>query len=261
LRKIILVVVSVVAVAIVGGLVYNSLTGKSDTERKLADMEKRLQQLSSGSNQPPTASTQTVIIGGAGTQDSSIVAQQERINGVMKQGFLYLNKRDLKSADLAARIFQEGIDKVDAKQAQFYHGLGRALLMLGKDAEALAAFTTGRALDGTIGDLISGQGRAYWAMQDYYHAKLAFEDAVKVAPTSVDAWSVLAWVYLGLKERDKAIEGFRILIAQDATNKDWIMGLNLARGSNFDYGQIRRIYDLPAVEKFAAPTSQPATNH
>ena len=153
-------------------------------------------------------------------------------------------------------IFREGIEKVDGQNAQFYNGLGRALLIAGQPREAIAAWQKGLALDPKISDMQSGIGWAYWNMQDAYHAKEAWERTLTINAKSLDAWTALVWVYLALGDADKSKEGFQILYQSDRQNKDWILGLQMAQAKNSDPAQIAKFFPLPALAAFSTP---PAT--
>jgi len=50
-------------------------------------------------------------------------------------------------------------------------------------------------------DLWVGMGAAYWGVKDYYHPRWPMSRPSRSIRVSIDAWSVMAWVYMGLGDR------------------------------------------------------------
>jgi tetratricopeptide (TPR) repeat protein len=188
-------------------------------------------------------------------RELTVLDQQRNMRTVMDEGWRLINQRDPKAAAQAAAIFREGLEKVDAKNAQFYNGLGRALLIAGEPRDAISAWENGLKLDAGISDMRSGIGWAYWNLHDPYHAKEAWEQALAADPKSLDAWSAMVWIYLALGDTEKSKTGFQVLYQTDRQNKDWILGLQMAQARNTDPTQIARFFPLPPLAAFAAPVT------
>ena len=189
-------------------------------------------------------------------QGLSSIQKQRDMRTVIEEGWKLINERNPKAAVQAVAIFREGLEKVDPQNAQFYNGLGRALLIAGQPREAIAAWQQGVTLDPKISDMHGGIAWAYWALQDAYHAKQAWEDALAVNPKSLDAWTAMVWIYLALGDADKSKAGFQVLYISDRQNKTWILGLQMAQAKNTDPAQIAKFFPLPALATFTTP---PAT--
>lgn len=185
------------------------------------------------------------------------IEHQDQIDLVMRRGWELVDKRDPKSAEVAAEIFREGLRDVDPNNAQFYNGLGRASLVAAKPEDALVAFKKGLAIDPSIADMQSGMGWAYWQLHRPYEAKQAWEAALKIDPKSLDAWSALAWIYLALGENAKAKSGFILLIANDNKDNYAAQGLSMSRSAvRVDVKNVERFFPLPPLETLTTP---PAT--
>jgi tetratricopeptide (TPR) repeat protein len=179
----------------------------------------------------------------------------------MEEGWKLLASRNPQQARQAVAVFQEGLDKIDPREPLFYNGLGRACLVAGQPRDAIAAWRKGLALtpaaDPHSADMHSGIGWAYWHLQDPYHAKLAWEQALQINPKSPDAWTALAWIYLALGDKDRARDGFQILYETDHKNLAWINGVSMAKAGNSDPAQISLYFKLPPLDSFKTP---PATD-
>ncbi|HVT79168.1 MAG TPA: tetratricopeptide repeat protein [Phycisphaerae bacterium] len=246
------IVIGAIIAVCVGALVY-FLFQQQSMQRQLQTLQKQSMAASSAPAGPGPA----VVINLA-TQDASAAAHQNAIHTVVTEGYRLLNTRDPAQAEKAIVIFQEGLEKVDPKNTDMLHGLGRALLLVKRYADAADAFKRGLAIDPKKADLASGLGWACYDQQDFPRAREAWENAIANDPKSIDAWSVMSWVYLGMHNRDKAIEGFRVLVdsPQGANRTDWKNGLTMARASNYQLDQIRSQFPLPDPALFNTP---PAT--
>jgi tetratricopeptide (TPR) repeat protein len=244
-----------------GILLWQNVRNQRATEERLAAMQRQLEaatRVAAPAASPPLASS--LLPPPTTTQDMSVIARRRDTRMVMDEGWKLINERNAKAATQAAEIFREGLEKVDSHNAQFYNGLGRALLISGQPRAALAAWQKGLELDPGISDMRSGIGWAYWAVGDAYQAKQAWEAALDANGQSLDAWSAMAWIYLALGETEKSKSGFQILFRSDKQNKNWIYGLQMAQARNTDPAQIGRFFPLPALGAFAAPSaSAPAS--
>lgn len=249
------------AVVVIGGFIFLNMSQKADADRRQRETDAKLAAIQQRADkQIEDAQAKAVQPGTAGATSqnagaTSALAREKATHDVLTEGFRLLDTRDPQKAQDAAKIFQEGIDNVDSQNTDFYHGLGRALLLTKHYQEARAAFEKGLALKPKNAELASGLGWAFWDMQDYYHAKEAWERAIANDSTNLDAWSVMAWVYLGLEDQKKAIRGFDVLLAsrggKDRT--DWNNGMTMARSPNFQLNQIRSQFPLPDPKLFLTP--------
>lgn len=245
-------------VIVIGGVVaYNTFnhSGPSDTDRKLAEMQRKIDELS-GKSGPSN-----IVVGGSATQAGTTIERQRLISATLEEGYKLLNTRDKAKVENAVTIFNEGIKNVDANNAEFHNGLARSLLVLGRYDESLAAFDKAHTLDPKLADAVSGAGWAHWNKKEYFEAKRAWEQSLTLNPKSHDALSALSWIYLGLGERDKALSAFKILVDSGAERNDWKIGLTMARAGNTDIRQVRTMFPMPDASAFTQPTSAPATRH
>lgn len=252
------------AVAIGGILVYfivHTMNQQSDTQQQLDALRR---QMAAATMPAPATGTAGAPMAGpvvalpSMPADGSLLARQKVTQEYLSEGFRLLNTRTPENARQAAKIFQEGIDKADSKNVFFYNGLGRAFLISGQPAEALQAFQKGHELDPGRAELVSGEGWAYWNQKQYAEAKRAWEKAVAMDPKSQDAWMTLAWIYLDIGDFENAKKGFVILQTIDGNRKEWIDGLNMARGSTPHLDQIRAEYPgMPEPAAFQSPASAP----
>jgi tetratricopeptide (TPR) repeat protein len=265
------IILGLLALLIFGGLGYllwQSNRQQRDTEQRLADMQRQIQNATQAQvspvGQPMVPEFTAAIPGGATTQNLGSIQKQRDTRAVIEEGWRLINERNPKSAPQAVAIFREGLDKVDARNAQFYNGLGRALLIAGQPRPAIAAWQQGLALDPKISDMRSGIGWAFWNLQDAFHAKEAWEKALAINPKSIDAWSAMVWIYLALGDTENSKAGFQVLYLSDRQNKTWILGLQMAQAKNTDPAQIAKFFPLPALAAFttppaSAPAGAPAT--
>ena len=257
------IVVGLIAILVAGGLGYmlwQNANQQRANEQRLAELQRQVNAAAHGqpapASQPGEPSPVPSVLAGTTTQNLSSLQQQRDRRAVMEEGWALINERKPKAAAQAVAIFREGIEKVDSHNAQFYNGLGRALLIAGQPREAITAWQQGLTLDPKISDMHSGIGWAYWALQDGYHAKAAWEQALDLNPKSIDALSSMAWIYLALGDTEKSKAGFQVLFLSDHQNKSWIYGLQMAQAKNTDPAQISKFFPLPDLAAFKAP---PAT--
>jgi tetratricopeptide (TPR) repeat protein len=263
--KQLLMVLGLVAVALAaafGFMLRQNQRQQQATEQRLADLQRQVESATRSGGfvggQPVVPEIGAATLGGAATQELTVLEKQRNLRTVMDEGWHLINQRDPKAAAQAVAVFREGLEKVDPQNAQFRNGLGRALLIAGRPREAIEAWRQGLAADPQISDMRSGIGWAYWNLQDYYHAKDAWEDALKVNPKSLDAWSAMAWIYLALGDTDKSKDGFQVLYLSDRQNNTWILGLQMAQARNTDPAQISKFFPLPVLTAFAKPAAPTA---
>jgi tetratricopeptide (TPR) repeat protein len=259
--KPLLIVLGVLAVVIFGALgflLWQNNQRQQATERQLGELQR---QVAAAARTAPQTGGQPVVPALpapatlTASQDLALLQKQRNVRTVMEEGWNLINERSPKAAAQAVAIFREGLDKVDSKNAQFYNGLGRALLIAGEPREAIAAWQRGLELDAGISDMHSGIGWAYWNLHDFYHAKEAWERTLTTNPKSLDAWSAMVWIYLALGDADKSKEGFQVLYQTDRQNKEWILGLQMAQAKNTDPAQIAKFFPLPPLAAFSAPAA------
>jgi len=206
---------------------------------------------------PGTGNVNVVIGGGATTKASPELDKQDLIHRVITEGTRLLATGNARDAAAAEKVFEEGLANIDPKNAAFELGMGRAKLIQKDPAQAVHHFLKGLEVSKNSPDLWNGLARGYWELKDYYHAKAAYEQTLMLDDKSMEAWQVMAWVYLAIQERQKAITGFQVLVDSGAERIDWKNGLTMARSSNFDAEQIRSQFkDLPDPKLFLTP---PAT--
>ncbi len=259
---------SIGAAAVAGVLIYLVIDTKNqqaDTQAQLDAVKKQMatstMPAAAGESHPAAAYAGPLLSAGMMPQDGSMMAKEKMTQDYLNEGFRLLNKRDPESAQKAAQVFQEGLEKADPKNVYFFNGLGRSLLIAGKPQEALEVFQRGRQADPKRAELASGMGWAYWNLKQYPEAKRAWEDAVELDPKSEDAWMVLSWVYMAVGNFEKSRTGFVTLLKIDPERKQWVMGLTMARASNRSIDQIRAQYKgMPDPEAFKAAASLPAGN-
>jgi tetratricopeptide (TPR) repeat protein len=260
-RKAVPIAVAFGAVLLIGGgIAYNisHQRAQQDADRRQTEMEQKIaamqRQLAAQSG--GVAPGLSDLAGATtSTAPASFLQAQRLTSQVLQEGDKRLaTQRPADAAD-AAKIYQEGIDKVDGQNPRFYLGLGHAHLILGRYSQALDAFTKAHDLAPSAPEPYSAQGWAYWNLKSYPAAKQAWEQAVAIDPKSIEAWSGLSWVYLALKRKDDALRGFNLLIFTMDRN-DWKMGRNLAAGANFDLAQIR--VNFPSMPDPAAFTAGPS---
>jgi len=261
---IVLGVLAIVIFGTLGFLLWQNNRDQRDTEQRLTDLQRQMEAATRGSGpavgQPMVPVYPTVAVG-TGPQDLSVLDKQRNLRTVMEEGWKLINQRNPKAAAQAVAIFREGLEKVDGQNAQFYNGLGRALLIAGEPREAIAAWQKGLTLDPKISDMQSGIGWAYWNLHDFYHAKEAWERTLTINANSLDAWTAMVWIYLALGDADRSKEGFQILYQSDRQNKNWILGLQMAQAKNTDPAQIAKFFPLPALAAFnPRPATAPASD-
>jgi tetratricopeptide (TPR) repeat protein len=247
------------AVVVVGAavLIWQNRAQQQSMEKRLADLQQQVASATRSSlpvgGQPVVPQVGAIIPAGSATQDMTVLEKQRQIRAVMEEGWRLINERHPQAAAKAVAIFREGLEKIDPQNAQFFNGLGRALLIAGQPREAIDAWRQGLAKAPQISDMQSGIGWAYWNLQDYYHAREAWEEALKANAKSLDAWTAMAWIYLALGNTEKSKEGFQVLYQSDRQNKDWILGLQMAQAKNTDPAQIAKFFALPPVAAFTTP--------
>jgi tetratricopeptide (TPR) repeat protein len=256
---------SLAALAIAGVLGYfivQTMNDQRATRQQLDDLKKQMAAATTPSpatmsGAPTITPSSPAMNSSIATQDVSTLGKQKALQEYLTEGFRLLNTRDPKNVEQAAQIFRDGLDKVDGTNVYFFNGLGRALLLSGKSAEALKVFEDGRKVDPKRAELASGAGWAHWNLKEYYLAKGAWEDAVKLDPNSEDAWMALSWIYLAMSDAEKSKQGFVVLLKIDSTRKDWTFGLAMARASNFSLDQIRAQFKgMPDPAAFQNPATQ-----
>jgi predicted Zn-dependent protease len=235
-------------IGIVFGVSYCNFQSHESTRRQTLEVS-QTRSLSmtvpSASIASSAASTRSVL---------ETIKHQNDIDLVMTRGWGLIDQRNPKSADLAAEIFREALRDIDPANAQFYNGLGRASLLAGRPADALASFRNGISIDPTIVDMYSGMGWAYWQLHQPYNAKQEWEAALKLDPKSVDSWSAMAWIYLALGENAKAKQGFAILVARNTKDANAVMGLSMSRSAvQVDVNSVRKYFPLPDLRYLTTP--------
>lgn len=221
------------------------------TEQQIADLRRQVEQKPA----PATPAAPIVINNTPAASPVDSPLERERLSReVLTDGWNLVDQGSPDAATRAVLIFQQGIDKVDPRNGQFYNGLGRALLVAHKPVEAIRAWRRGLAVAPTIADMQSGIGWAYWNLHDPYHAKQAWEAALAIDPKSVDAWSAMAWIYLALGDHFRARDGFVILYAADKSRDAvWIQGISMSKAGNHNPDQIQQFFKLPPLEAFRTP--------
>jgi tetratricopeptide (TPR) repeat protein len=264
------------AVAVIGLTVANNRSRAAKERDEKAAVEQQIARLSAkideqaaalaGAAAPGTRTaagatgTAAGAAAGGGWGDPSYLQKARLSADVLSEGFKRVLTQDRAQAAEAVKIFQEGIDKVDPDNAQFYSGLGRAMLILGKNDDALVAFAAAERRDPALADAVSGQGWAHFNLKQFAAAKEKWEQAAKINPKSLDALSGLAWVYLGLGDRDKSLAVFNVLIFSGTDRADWKIGRTMAAAGNTDLKQIRVYFPVPDPAAYAAPpASSPAS--
>lgn len=256
--------VGLVVAGVLGFWIVHTLNDQAETRRQLDDLKKQM-----------AAATTPVSAGGAATQGNGpgapvnsglttppgagggTLAQEKAVQEYLSEGFRLLNTRDPQNVAQAVKIFREGLDRVDKTNVYFYNGLGRALILSGKYDEALQAFNDGQKVDPKRSELVSGAGWAYWNLKEYFQARQSWEAAVKLDPNSMDAWTALSWIYLAMGYDELSRQGFVILSKAQSDNKEFALGLTMARAGNHNLDQIRAQFKgLPDPAAFLTP---PAT--
>ena len=261
--------VGLVVAGVLGFWIVHTLNDQAETRRQLDDLKKQMAAATSlapastgGATMPtsgPVLPVNPVWVGAGGvtTQNGSALAQQKAVQEYLSEGFRLLNSRDPQNVAQAAKIFREGIDKVDKNNVYLYNGLGRALILSGKYADALQAFQDGQQVDPKRAELVSGAGWAQWNLKQYYQARQSWEAALKLDPNSQDAWMALAWIYLAMGNDELSKQGFVILSKAQSDNKEFALGLTMARAANHNLDQIRAQFKgMPDPAAFLTP---PAT--
>ncbi|HVX86572.1 MAG TPA: tetratricopeptide repeat protein [Phycisphaerae bacterium] len=272
---------AILAFAVVAGLAgvigysvaHNSRISESErrqqeVDQKLAELQRLTQSLQQYETAPSTPFPTVAVLPsatapGATTAPGALpnLDKERESSTITAEGFRLLATRDPKDALKAAALFREGIDRVDDRNPDFYHGLGRALIATRQYPEAVKVFEQGRRIDPSSAQIASGLGWAYFDTHDYYDAKRAWEASIALDPNYLDPWSAMAWVYLALGERDKSVKGFQVLVDSGAQRNDWIFGLGMARASNTHLDQIRSQFPgMPDPKLFLTPpASAPAS--
>lgn len=257
-RRIRLIVSAAVSFALVAILVQNCRRQR-ETEQRLTEMKKLLQDVSATHRSGASASTPRIVLDSGGVGSES-VRKQHNLEEILNVGWKLIDQRSPEQAVKAVRIFDDGIANVDSRSPEFYNGLGRALLIAGKPREAIAAWRKGLALAPTFSDMQSGIGWAYWWLNDPSRAKDSWQRALEMNSHSIDAWSAMARIDLALGKNPEAKNGFQELVKFDSGQKSWVMGLSMARGHNTDIGEISKFFPLPALSVFERPlTIDPAS--
>jgi tetratricopeptide (TPR) repeat protein len=251
-REHVRVIVSVSVSFVLVGLLVQSYRHQRETDERLAEMQKEIQDASathpsSSGNSPGPI----VLDGGPGASEAA--RKQHNLEEILTVGWNLVDQRSPEHAEKAVLVFNEGIANVDSSSPELYNGLGRALLVAGKSREAIAAWRKGLALSPHFSDMQSGIGWAYWALNDPARAKDAWKKALAMNPHSTDAWSAMAWIDLALGQSVEAKNGFQELVKFDSGRKPWVMGLSMAQGSNNDIQQISQFFPLPALQAFEQP--------
>ncbi len=254
--------IAIGAVLLVGGGILYTYTQhraqdqadrrQRETDQKIADLQQQL----NARALPPLTDFVEPAASQPATDAPSFLRIQRLTSQVIQEGAQRLATRRPIDADVAVRIYQEGIDRVDPQNPTFYVGLGHANLVLGKYQPALDALKKAHDLAPTWAEPFASEGWAYWNLKQFPQAKQAWEQAVTLDPKSIEAWSGLSWVYLALRQRDEALKGFNLLIFSGIADNDWVMGRNLAAGSNFDLKQIRVNFPtMPDPAAFSPPAA------
>jgi tetratricopeptide (TPR) repeat protein len=235
----------------VGALVQN-YRNQSEADQRVDEMEKKLAAASEASAAREPASSSPVILE-TGPSGSELVRKQHNLDEILNVGWRFVDQRKPDQAAKAVEIFKEGLAKVDPNSAELYNGLGRALLIAGKPAEAIAAWQRGLALSPKTSDMQSGIGWAYWWLNDPSRAMGAWQKAINLNIHSVDAWSAMAWIDLAIGKYGAATRGFQELVNFDNQRQAWILGLSMARGHNSGTLEIAQLFPLPPLELFDRP--------
>jgi len=246
-RAIVSVTISFVLVT----LLVQSYRHQRETDQRLAEIQKELQDASAARSSKVQASSPIVLDGGF--IGSEAARKQHNLDQILTIGWQFVNSRNPNEAAKAVTIFNEGISNVDPNSPELYNGLGRALLIAGKPREAIHAWRKGLALAPQVSDMQSGIGWAYWWLNDPCRASQAWQSALAINPQSVDAWSAMAWIDLALQRYDEAKNGFQELVQFDPSKKQWAMGLSLARAHNGNEKEIAQFFSLPPLERFTQP--------
>lgn len=242
-----------------------------DTDQKLADLQRRLDnpQAPAATTPPiPTTPASAPAAPGGGAPSGggalsgggtlSVVEKQRQTATIISEGFRLLASRKPADAQQAILLFQEGVDKIDDKNPAFYHGLGRAYIVLKQYDKAIDILQQGRRAAPDSSEITSALGWALFDQGQFYQARLTWERAIALDPHYLDPWSAMAWIYLAIGERDKAVTGFQVLVDSGAERKDWIYGLGMARARNTNLEQIRS--QFPAMPDPTLFTTPPATS-
>jgi len=248
LRVMVSVAVSLVLVL----LLVQGYRHQRETDQRLADIQKELQDASTTRPSSAQKSLPLVVLDG-GSIGSEAALKQHNLDEVLTVGWKLVDLRSPEQAAKAVTVFNEGIANVDPRSPELYNGLGRALLVAGKPREAIAAWRKGLALDPHFSDMQSGIGWGYWWLNDPSRAKDAWQRALQMNPHSIDAWSAMAWIDLALGKYEEAKNGFQELVNFNSGHKSWVMGLSMARGHSTDIGEISTFFPLPPLPVFERP--------
>jgi tetratricopeptide (TPR) repeat protein len=252
LKQTIRVILSVaISFVLVGALVEN-YQNQSEANRRVAEMEKKLDAASEAHSAGRPTTVSPVILE-SGPSGSELVRKQHDLDEIVHAGWKLIDLRKPEQAATAVEIFKEGLAKVDPSSPELYNGLGRALLIAGKPAEAIVAWQRGLALSPKFSDMQSGIGWAYWWLNDPSRAKTAWQKAIDLNTHSVDAWSAMAWIDLALGKYREATEGFQELVNFDNQRQAWVLGLSMARGHNNGAQEIAQLFSLPPLDVFNQP--------
>lgn len=262
------IVITMVVLLLVAGVAFYIM----DNNRKMQQLQEAIAKQNNHTSLVGNSENNTVGTLGAitnTTRPGTELARASMVAETMTQGWKLINNRSAASAHQAEQIFREALVNIDSQNPLFYNGLGRALLLQNQFRAAAQTWKKGFSLAAQLpvdqkSEFYSGLGWAYWNLQDFARAKSAWEQAVKINPKSIDAWSALAWIELGLGNFDHARDGFQILYAHDSKNNNWLYGMNMARSHNSRTDQIAIYFILPPLESFTHPLAndpadEPAT--
>ena len=247
------VIVSVGVSFVLVTLLIQSYRHQRETDQRLAEIQKVLQDVSATRAQGARGPSNPVIIDG-GSIGSEAALRQHNLEEILTVGWKLVDSRSPDQAAEAVTVFNEGIAHVDSRNPELFDGLGRALLVAGKPRDAIAAWRKGLALAPNFSDMQSGVGWAYWWLNDPYRAKEAWEQALVINPHSVDAWSAIAWIDLAVGKNAEAKRGFEELVKFDSGRKSWVMGLSMTQARNTDLKEISQFFPLPPLDKFQQPS-------
>jgi tetratricopeptide (TPR) repeat protein len=252
LKERIRVIVSVGVSFVLVTLLIQSYRHQRDTDQRLTEIQKVLQDVSAIRAQGSRGPSTPVILDG-GSIGSEAALKQHNLDEILAVGWKLVDSRSPDQAAEAVTVFNQGIAHVDSSSPDLFNGLGRALLVAGKPRDAIAAWRKGLALAPNFSEMQSGVGWAYWWLNDPYRAKKAWERALAINPDSVDAWSAIAWIDLALAKHAEAKRGFQELVKFDAGRKSWVIGLSMTQARNTDVREIAQFFPLPPLAKFEQP--------
>lgn len=106
-------------------------------------------------------------------------------------------------------------------QCQFLNNLGAALRDLWRNEEAIEAYQQAIGIDPTYVDAYNGLGNAYYGLGRNKEAIEAYQKTIGIDPTYVEAYYNLGNAFSDLGRKDEAIEAYQEFIARWKGEKFW----------------------------------------